>query len=262
VLDAGASCTISVVFSPQAAGNRSAALHVADNDPSSPQTAALAGFADDYELALQSGNTDTLTVIQGSTANYNLAVVPDNTFSGTVTIQCPVNLPLDASCALAAGSESSSSGGSSSASGPTTLALNVTAGMPQNFTVALSTMAKNQAMVQPRADLRFQFPAREAAILVIAAIAALSACLRIRQLSIEQRPARKSVDQGRLGNLRFALIIVMLVFAAAGCGGSGTPTLQTKPNPGTPAGTYHFNVIAASQGASRAFTITLVVQTP
>jgi hypothetical protein len=262
MLDAGASCTISVVFSPQAAGNRSAALHVADSDPSSPQTAALAGFADDYELALQSGNTDTLTVIQGSTANYNLAVVPDNTFSGSVTIQCPVNLPLDASCALAAGSASSSSGGSGGASGPTTLALNVTAGTPQNFTVALSTMAKNQAMVEPPAGPRFQFPAQGVAILVIAAIAALSTCLRIRQLSVERRVARKGVDYGRLGNLRFAFTIVMFVFAAAGCGGSGTPTLQTKPNPGTPVGTYHFNVIAASQGASRAFTITLVVQTP
>src|ERR1700723_35933 len=262
MLDAGSSCTISVVFSPQAAGNRSAALHVADSDPSSPQTAALAGFADDYELALQSGNTDTLTVIQGSTANYNLAVVPDNTFSGTVTIQCPVNLPLDASCALAPGSASSSSGGSSGASGPTTLALNVTAGTPQNFTVALSTMAKNQAMVEPPAGPRFHLPFQEAAIVIIATIVALSTCLRRRQFRVEQRDPQKGGHHGGLGDLRFAAAIVMLICAAAGCGGSGTPTLQTKPNPGTPPGTYHFNVIAASQGASRAFTITLVVQTP
>jgi hypothetical protein len=261
-LDAGASCTISVMFSPKAAGNRSAALHVADSDPSSPQTAALAGFADDYELALQSGNTDTLTVIQGSTANYNLAVVPDDTFSGTVTIQCPVNLPLDASCALAAGSASSSSGSSSGASGPTTLALNVTAGTLQNFTVALSTMAKNQAIIDPLPGPRFHFPAQEAATVIIAAIVALFACLRIRQFSVEQRAARKGARYGRLGGVRFALATVMLVGAATGCGGGGTPTLKTKPNPGTPAGTYHFNVVAASQGASRAFTITLVVQTP
>ena len=261
-LDAGASCTISVMFSPQAAGNRSAALHVADSDPSSPQTAALAGFADDYELALQSGNTDTLTVIQGSTANYNLAVVPDDTFSGTVTIQCPVNLPLDASCALAAGSASSSSGSPSGASGPTTLALNVTAGTLQNFTVALSTMAKNQAIIDPSPGPRFHFPTQEAATVIIAAIVALFACLRIRQFSVEQQAARKGARYGRLGGVRFALATVMLVGAAAGCGGGGTPTLKTKPNPGTPAGTYHFNVVAASQGASRAFTITLVVQTP
>jgi hypothetical protein len=259
-LDASSSCTISVVFSPQAAGNRSAALHVTDSDPSSPQTAALAGFADDYELSLQSGNTDTLTVVQGSTANYNLAVVPDNTFSGTVTIQCPVGLPLDVSCGLAAGTASSASGGASGSSGPTTLTLTLSPGMAQNFTLALSTMAKNQAVAAPPATQRRQFSA-SGAILLIAAMAAVIVARRARYRAKRLRAGLEPQPYLGFGMVESVLATVLLTFAILGCG-SSTPTLSTKPNPGTPAGTYHFNVIGSSQGASRAFTITLIVQTP
>jgi hypothetical protein len=261
-LNASSSCTISVVFSPQAAGNRSAALHVTDSDPSSPQTAALAGFADDYELGLQSGNTDTLTVVQGSTANFNLAVVPDDTFSGTVTIQCPVGLPLDVSCGLAAGTASGSSGGAGGSSGPTTLALTVSPGMPQNFTLALTTMAKNQALTVPPARQRHQFPTTGFAVLLMVAMAAGSAAWRERHRANRLRAGLEPQSYLRFGTAGSMLAIVLLTYAVLGCGSSGTPTLITKPNPGTPAGTYHFNVIGSSQGASRAFTITLIVQTP
>ena len=261
-LDASSSCTISVVFSPQAAGNRSAALHITDSDPSSPQTAALAGFADDYEVALQSGNTGTLTIVQGSTANYNLAVVPDNTFSGTVTIQCPVGLPLDLSCGLASGTASSSSGGASGASGPTTLPLNVAPGMPQNFTVALTTMAKNQAKVVPSGSQRPQLPTPSLGILFIAATSVTFAAWRLRRRTTARRSTLEAQIYTKPAPTASVLAMMTFMLFIAGCGSSGTPTLITKPNPGTPAGTYHFNVIGSSQGASRAFTITLIVQTP
>lgn len=241
-LDAGASCTINVVFMPQAAGDRSAALHVTDSDPASPQTAALSGFADDYELALQSGNTDTLTVLTGSTANYNLAVVPDPSFSGTVTIQCPVGLPANTTCALASGTASSTTGSSSSTSGATSLALSVTPGTPQNFTMALATTAKSTAPGGPL-QLRWpQFPAKIAEIFAIAAILLLFAAWRTRK---------------RAGRLAMAAV---LIFAAAGCSSSYSNTPKTTANPGTPTGTFNLNVRSDSQGASRAITITLIVQ--
>jgi hypothetical protein len=261
-LDAGSSCTISVMFSPQAAGNRSAALHVADSDPSSPQTASLSGFADDYELALQSGNTDTLTIVQGGTANYNLAVVPDNIFSGTVTIQCPVGLPLDVACGLAAGTASSSSGGASGASGPTTLALTVTPGMSQNFTLALTTMAKNQTRLAPQFRRWPNVPSSGLGIAIFLAVAAVLALWRALRRTNQYRARLVAIPSVGLGHHGLILMTAILMFAVSGCGSSGTPTLTTKPNPGTPAGTYHFNVIGSSQGASRAFTITLIVQTP
>ena len=42
-LEAGASCTISVTFTPTAEGNRSASLSIADNASGSPQSVALSG---------------------------------------------------------------------------------------------------------------------------------------------------------------------------------------------------------------------------
>jgi len=253
-LDADASCTISVVFMPQAAGERSAALHVTDSDPSSPQTAALAGFADDYELGLQSGNTDTLTVIPGGTANYNLAVVPDSTFSGTVTIDCPVNLPAETTCGLAAGTSSSSSGGSSGAIGPTSLDLNVSPGAPQNFTMALVTTAKGPAGKSVAMERKWpQFPAPGAGIVVLAAMMMGFVVWRWAK----HREGLKTLPYG--GAVGLVLVAVIMAFAAAGCGSGSTPTLKKKPDPGTPTGTYTLNVRGLSQGASRAFTVTLIV---
>ena len=250
-LDAGASCTISVVFMPQAAGERSAALHVSDSDPSSPQTAALAGFADDYELGLQSGNTDTLTVIPGGTADYNLAVVPDGTFSGTVTIDCPVDLPAETTCALAAGTSSSSSGGSS---GATSLALNVSPGAPQNFTMALVTTLKGPAGKSVAAERKWpQFPAPGPGI---AGLAAMMLGFIIWRRT-KYRKGLKTIPFS--GATEFVFVAVFMVFAATGCGGGGTPTLKTTSDPGTPTGTYTLNVRGLSQGASRAFTVTLIV---
>ena len=137
-LDAGSSCTISVVFSPQAAGNRFAALHVADSDPASPQTAALFGFADDYELGAAIREHRHFDHSPGRYRKLQSGGRPQQTwFSGTVTIQCPVGLPLDVSCGLATGTASGSSGGASGSSGSTTLALTVAQGAPQNFTLAL-----------------------------------------------------------------------------------------------------------------------------
>lgn len=238
-LDAGASCNISVVFTPHVAGQRSAALHVGDSDASSPQTAALSGFADDYELAVQSGNTDTLTVLAGSTANYNLAVVPDATFSGTVTLQCPLDLPAHTTCALAPGTTSSTAAASS---GMTSLDLDVTAGTPQNFTMSLATMAK---AVVPYGPSRIQwphFPARSGETVAIGALLLLFAAWRKRKRAV---------------GFAFA---ALLMIAAAGCSSSYSSTPKTTKNPGTPAGTFKLNVRGDSQGASRAITVTLIVQ--
>jgi hypothetical protein len=248
-LDPGASCAINVVFMPQAAGERSAALNVTDSDPSSPQTAALAGFADDYELQLQSGGTDTLTVIAGAEANYNLAIVPDDTFSGSVTINCPVSLPLDTTCQLTAGTATSSSGLPGAATGPTSMSFSVTPATPQNFYVTLITQAKNEALVAPKIRKWPQFPAARVLTFTFALLATLIIWRRM---------------QGSGGNrykvVEYAALVLAIILIVAGCGGKNTTTIIPVRNPGTPTGMTHLNVIANSQGATRAFTITLNVQ--
>ena len=249
-LEPGASCTIDVVFMPQAAGERSAALNVTDSDPSSPQTAALAGFADDYELQLQSGGTDTITVIAGAEANYNLSIVPDDTFSGTVTVNCPVGLPLDTTCQLTMGTAASSSGLPGGATGPTSMSFSVTPGTPQNFYATLITQAKNQTRVVPGMREWPQFPAPRVLILALVLLETLLAWRWMRRL-------RKSVHRVAAG---FVAVALLMIFVAAGCGGKNTTTIIPVRNPGTPTGTTHLNVIANSQGATRAFTVTLIVQ--
>ena len=93
-------CKIDVSFAPQASGQRTAILSVTDSDPSSPQTAELTGFADDFTLKLQDGATDTLTVVAGGKATFNLLAESDSSFSGKVVFHCPNDLPLYVTCAV------------------------------------------------------------------------------------------------------------------------------------------------------------------
>ena len=75
----GASCTVSVSFTPTAAGNRTGSLTVASNDPAGPLTVALSGSgaaAGSVNLAL--GATMTAS---GSTQSY----VPSNTNDGNTS---------------------------------------------------------------------------------------------------------------------------------------------------------------------------------
>ena len=57
-LAASATCNINVIFNPTNVGARSATLQVTDSDPSSPQTAALTGFGDDFEVSARTGSAD------------------------------------------------------------------------------------------------------------------------------------------------------------------------------------------------------------
>jgi hypothetical protein len=52
-LAASASCTISVRFTPSAAGSRSASIAIADNAPGSPQTVALSGSGTGFTISPQ-----------------------------------------------------------------------------------------------------------------------------------------------------------------------------------------------------------------
>jgi len=73
----------------------------------------------------------------------------------------------------------------------------------------------------------------------------------------KHREGLKTLPYG--GAVGLVLVAVIMAFAAAGCGSGSTPTLKKKPDPGTPTGTYTLNVRGLSQGASRAFTVTLIV---
>jgi uncharacterized repeat protein (TIGR02543 family) len=85
-LAVSASCTISVTFTPAAAGSYSAAISVADSATNSPQTTTLSGTGTVPSFSVAS-STPTQTVQPGGAATYTVNITPVNgSFTGVVTL--------------------------------------------------------------------------------------------------------------------------------------------------------------------------------
>ena len=89
-LAAGASCTINVLFTPQAAGTRTATLLIADNATGSPQTVALSGtgVSSSVIITVAPGGSTTATTVSGGTAYYGLMITGAPGVTGTVQLGC------------------------------------------------------------------------------------------------------------------------------------------------------------------------------
>ncbi len=112
----GATCTISVTFSPQDAGIRNATLQVADSASNSPQTISLSGTGIGLGLTVALNGSASATVSVGETASYALAIGGTGT-SGTATFTCS-GAPPGAVCTAPANQ-------AFSASTPTTFTVSV-----------------------------------------------------------------------------------------------------------------------------------------
>ncbi|HEV2287398.1 MAG TPA: choice-of-anchor D domain-containing protein [Candidatus Acidoferrales bacterium] len=229
----GGTCQVNVTFMPLGTGARSATLEVADSDPSSPQTAALSGTGDDYQINGTIIDT-TQSVIAGTTATYSLSVTADNVFSGTVTLQCPTILP----------------NGSNLTCQTSPPSLSLTPGATQPFKVMLGTGAATTKV--PPAWPRKIPPARLPMMLIAAILALLALVLRIvaRRSAVETLRAGARPRRTRLA-FGFALVAAM---AASGCGGN-TITNPVATNPGT----YSIMILATAQNATRSITLILNV---
>jgi sugar lactone lactonase YvrE len=97
-LNAGASCVINVGFAPTATGTRTATLVVNYTGATNPLASSLAGTGDDFQIAFASGQLTEISINAGDTGTFNLQVVPDSIFTGTVTPICPGNLPIETTC--------------------------------------------------------------------------------------------------------------------------------------------------------------------
>ncbi len=107
-LNAGASCTISVVFTPGATGSRSASISIADNAPGAPQTIALSGTGSAPFTFTAASNT--ASVAPGASASYQLtATAAQGTkFASAISLSCS-GLPSEASCSFTPSSVSTGS---------------------------------------------------------------------------------------------------------------------------------------------------------
>ncbi len=101
-LAAGASCTLSIAFTPQNTGLIQAPIIVTDAQGDIVGL-NLAGTGDDYELSLASGQATEVTIGQGGTATLNAQVAADGVFGASgemVMLACPSKMPISSTCAF------------------------------------------------------------------------------------------------------------------------------------------------------------------
>jgi hypothetical protein len=224
---AGASCSITVTFTPTAIGTRSAMATITDNATDSPHTVAISGTGTDFSITAAQGSQTMATVVAGQTATYNLAFGGTPGFTGTVALTC-TGAPSLSTCTIAPSSLSPS--------GTNTV----------NTTVSVSTTARGMTVprhLPPQPMVRLRAP------VWWLALAALLACATFALL---RRP--RGLEPVRLGLVTALLLAVLATGALTSCGG--------EPHPGTPAGTYTLTVTARATSGSATLThdITLTLK--
>ena len=294
-LAANSSCAYNVAFTPAAnvtsacpggAGSniRCATFTVNYTGATAPLSAEASGVADDFEITCMNtmaftcpppsnGAPYQITISQGFPATFQLQIVPDDTFSGSVTLNCPTNLP--SAPAGSAGNPTTcgiSAGNTVSLPLANTLTLPVTAGtaVPFNVTFQTTTTSGKQFPASAAAAARrlgviagFFFSrsggsassggpggprnqaVRELAAAVLLAVILFSLVWLVRQTRLSRK-----------------VTVVPLTVAVAICavlGGCHGTSSTANVIPYTPTGTYTLTVHGFVQNASRGFTMTLVV---
>ncbi|MGO8734754.1 MAG: chitobiase/beta-hexosaminidase C-terminal domain-containing protein [Terriglobia bacterium] len=233
---AGASCTVSVTFTPQAGGSLTGTLTITDNSNNttgSTQTVSLSGTGQDYTFDPSSSSPTSATVAPSSTASYSLSLGGQGGLSGTVSFSC-AGAPSGATCTV---SPNPATVGSS----PTTVTVQVT-------TTAASISSPR---TWPNPPARPLSPGMRR-LLMLALLLAAMAWAAVR---------RNQLGASRWRSTMFTLAAgLLLTLAFAGCGGGSS---NSSTNAGTPAGTYTLTVTgtagSGSSALSHSVTLTLIV---
>lgn len=222
----GAHCSISIVFSPTAAGYAAGTLTIADNAGNSPQTVSLSGTGQDFSVAPASSTSATVT--PGQNASYTIAVAPGGGFNQTVTLSCS-GAPAQSTCSVS----------------PSSITLNGSSASPARVTV--TTMGSSAGVTQPTD--RYPDPG------VFAMWVAFSGALGLAML------ASLNWHGGRHRQLIYRLALLCLLatgITLPACGGGGNGSHGTQP------GTYTLTVTGTFTSGSTKLThsmnLTLVVQ--
>lgn len=148
-LVAGSNCSISVTFSPTAAGSDSASLTVSDNASGSPQSVSLSGSATAPPSFTVSSSTGPQTVAEGGSATYTITVTPQNgAYDNAVTFTAS-SLPTGATATF---SPASVTPGSSAINSTLTIAAPFTASAQRSFPwpVGVPVVALSGLLLLPR----------------------------------------------------------------------------------------------------------------
>lgn len=237
-LNANSSCTINLAFSPTASGERDALLSVTYTGAANPVTSPLAGTGDDYQIAFQSNQSSTITVVNGSAAKYQMQINPDSLFGGPVQFICPSNMPAQTTCSITPANPVPVTPGTSAMF---TAVFQTTSRIPITPAPASGTTPSSTSGVF-RPNFLLVFPALLAALLSL--------------WSLDRRHGRARMANRRAVRYAVALAICAAIGAVAvGCGHHGTTETV-----GTPAGTTTMILQGTAQGATRGITVVLIVQ--
>lgn len=210
-INEGATCSITVYFTPLAGGLVPGTITIYDNAYPVQQAIALSGTGSDFAVSLSPTSNSTSA---GSSASYTVSVTPISGFSGTVTLGCG-GLTAGVSCTFAPGSVTVS--GSTAATSMLTVSTTATSALPPGYG------SKPTPPAGPRLRILWL-------LVSILAIASLASFRRAKRLVL-------------LGLAAAALLITALMMPA--CGGS-KPATTTVTEPGT----YHFDVTGTSPAGS------------
>jgi hypothetical protein len=215
----GASCQITVTFSPTALGPRNGTLTSTDpNTGLQNLNIPLTGTGVDggsFTLTVNGGSSAILTIPSEQAADYTLQLTPQSGYSGTVILNCtPVTPGPYATCSLL----------------PSSITLN--AGTAQNSIATLNTVAE---YISPTTS---QTTLRKGRTLL---------CLLPLLIFLRKKKTR-------LRLLLLSLLITLPSIWISGCGSGATdPNLRF-----TPPGTYQYQVTASSTtGVELSQTVTL-----
>jgi len=222
-LAASAKCTISVTFTPTAAGTRTGSVSITDNASGSPQMVSLTGTGS----AANAGNfsvttsTNSVSTTGGQPTNFTVSVTPTGGFNQAVTVTCQ-GAPQAASCSVTPG------------------VLTPTGAGAMTATVMVTTTA--HSMQVPSARPRWIVPPMGEQGLELLRELALLALLMLASLL----GRRKQQVRWTLGA---ALLLLALV--SGGCSGLVTSSVNKV---GTPPGNYPLTVTATSGSGASAIT--------
>ncbi|MDW5266609.1 MULTISPECIES: choice-of-anchor D domain-containing protein [Acidobacteriaceae] len=222
-LAAGASCSVTVSFTPTALGSRTGTL-TASSSSNSPTTLPLTGTgvpSGSFLLTVNGKPSSSVTVKSGYPAAYTLTVTPQNSFSGDVILNCSAITPGQyASCALL----------------PSSIALS---GAAQNTTATLNTITSQATLAQT---------AHHGGILLCLFPIALIFFWRTRPPHFK---------------LCTLILAAAAMLTLNGCGSGGSLDSTDPSLRKTPPGTYQYQITATSTNGPRitqTATLNLIVQ--
>jgi hypothetical protein len=230
-------CTVTVVFQPQAVGQRTATVSMTGNVGIA--SVALTGTGANPFTVAPTGSTSA-TVPPGQPANYALSFTPTPTFSGTVMFSCSV-VPAGPSCTV-----SPTSVQVAASSNPQATPVSITATAPA------AAVAVQRSVFNPGPNI-FAAPIFKFSALAPITLLMISMCLA---LASSKKNSGRATLRRNYRQAAACLVVVASLTALAACGGGSGGGSITPPQ----SKTYTVKVSAAAGTSTQVVSYTLNVQ--